>query len=71
MSKKKVDQKLIASNQAYELKYICSVWFGEEGKHLSMDVLKVVVKKIGRSRRAVYAVLKYLGYSYRQPKKKK
>jgi hypothetical protein len=71
MAKKKVDQKLIASKQDHELRYICSVWYGESGKHLSMEVLKVVVKKIGRSRRAVYAVLKYLGYSYRQPKKKK
>lgn len=68
--KVKIDQKLIASKQDYELTYICKVWFDANMKHLPMGVLKNVVSKIGRSRRSVYAVLKYLGYHY-DPRKKK
>lgn len=69
-TKKGIDKKLIASKQDYELTYICKVWFDGNMKHLPMGVLKNVVSKIGKSRRNVYAVLRYLGYHF-DPRKKK
>ncbi len=56
-NKKSTDGKTIASKQDYEMEYVCSVWYDENEKHLSMSVLKGIVKKIGKSRRAVNAVL--------------
>jgi hypothetical protein len=66
----KQDQKLVASKQNYELEYLCRVWIGKDGKHLKISTAKDVVKKIGRSRRAVNVVLRYLGFTY-NPRKKK
>jgi len=68
---KKQDQKLISSKQDYELEYICGVWYDKGMKHLPMKVLKEIVKKIGRSRIRVYAVLNYLGYHFDPRKKSK
>lgn len=69
-TKKKNDPKVIASKQDYEMQYICKVWFDANMKHLPVGVLKNVVSKIGKSRRNVYAVLRYLGYHF-DPRKKK
>lgn len=69
-NKKSIDSKLIAKSQTHETKYVSSVWHSLDGKHLPMSVLKDVVKRVGKSRRKVYAVLTYLGYVYK-PKKKK
>lgn len=66
-----MDQKLVASKQQSEMEYMCKVWKSEDGKHLPMFILKEVVKKIGRSRRAVYVVLRFLGYTFDPRKKKK
>lgn len=70
MLNKKKDTKLIASKQKYEMDYICKVWYDTNGKRLPVHILRDVVSKIGRSRRRVYAVLRYLGYHY-DPRKKK
>jgi len=64
---KKQDQKEIASKQQYELSYITSTWY-LDGKRLSASVLKDVIKRTGKSRRAVYAVLRYLGYAFKAKK---
>ena len=63
--KKSIDQKTIAKKQSWEIRYVCDTWFSADGKKVSKDVVNSVVKKIGRSRRAVYAVLRYLGYTYK------
>ena len=64
----KQDQKEIASKQQHELSYIVSTWY-LDGKRLPVKVLKDVIKRTGKSRRAVYAVLRYLGYSFKAIKK--
>lgn len=70
MPTKKNDPKEIAAKQKHELDYICGTWYDASNKHLKIAVLKNVVSKIGRSRRNVYAVLRYLGYHF-DPRKKK
>mgnify|MGYP000526417324 CR=1 FL=1 len=61
---KKTDSKTVASKQDYEMEYVCSVWYSADGKHLKIAVLRDVVKKTGKSRRCINAVLRYLGYQY-------
>jgi len=58
------------SKQSHELKYICGVWYDLSGKHLHISVLRDVIKKVGKSRRRIYAVLTYLNYRF-DPRKKK
>ena len=72
MAKKKVvhnnDQKSVSSLQKHELAYICKTHKNEEGIKLTMDLLKIVMKRIGangkpsRSRRRIDLGLKALGY---------
>lgn len=70
MAKKKVDPKVIATKQDYELSYICKTWGDKNGKHLKVGTLKDIISKLGHSRRRINAVLIYLGYSYKPRKKK-
>ena len=64
MPTKKNDKKLVASKQNHEMQYICKSWKDANGKSLPVKVLKDVVSKIGKSRRRIYAVLRYLGYNF-------
>lgn len=70
MAKKKVDPKVIASKQKYELEYLCSTWKSPDGRNLRIAEAKHILSKVGKSRRIVNGVLRYLGYTY-YPKKKK
>ena len=69
------DAKSVASKESWEIRYICSVFKGADGKHLKSAVLKSVMANLGkngkpsRSRRNIYVGLRAMGYVY-SPKKK-
>ena len=70
MAKKKVDPKVIASKQKYEIDYLCSCWKSPDGKNLKAQEAKYIISKVGKSRRVFNGVLRYLGYTYSTKKKK-
>jgi len=55
----KLDPSFISLKQKYELTHIQSK-FHKEGIQLSLEYIKAIVKKVGKSRRKAYAYIRNL-----------
>lgn len=64
-----LDAKQVSKTQSHEVRVLTDHWFDKNGNKVSKDTVIDIIKKIGKSRRAIYAVLRYLDFRYVQKKK--